>query len=105
MDADDTLTDDLAREAAYRERATVLLDEVAQRGREVLLEAGIPLNIFFVVPPSGDAILSLGAIANKEEWQDIRAIVSRLVQHSIGLDPVQCRQVICAMSYGDDATP
>lgn len=81
-----------------RERATALLDEMAARARKVLREAGIPLDVFFIVPPSGDAILTLGAAINKDEWHDIRAVVSSLVRRSIGLEPSRCREIFCAMA-------
>jgi hypothetical protein len=105
MDECRTLTDELAEEMAYRDSATALLDEIAARARTALRGAGITLDIFFIVPPSGDAILTCGAAISKEDWQGIRTVVSRLVQRSIGLDPIQCRQVICAMSDKDDAMP
>ena len=44
MGARDTLTDDQVDEAAYRDRATIILDGVAQRAREVSRKAGIPLT-------------------------------------------------------------
>ena len=46
MDAHDGLIDDQAEEVGYRERATALLDEVAQLGREVLQRAGNPPRHF-----------------------------------------------------------
>jgi len=103
MGARDTLTDDQVDEAAYRDRATIILDGVAQRAREVLRKAGIPLNIFFVVPAAGDAILTLGAAVNQEKWQEIRSAVSSIVRRSVGLEPAQCRQVICAIDRSDDS--
>ena len=87
---------DTTDETAYRERATLLLDEFAQRARAVLRDAGIGIDLIFVVPPSGDVILTFGAAAElyREEWQAIRTTVSSLVRRSIGLEsgPVpRCR--------------
>jgi hypothetical protein len=92
-------------ETAYRERATLLLDEFAQRARAVLRDAGIGIDLIFVVPPSGDVILTFGAAAElyREEWQAIRTTVSSLVRRSIGLDPAQCRDVVCAMSHAGES--
>ena len=101
MNEHDTLTDD-HDETACRERATALLDEIAAQARTALQEAGIRLNVFFVVPPSGDAILTLAAAVNREEWQEIRAVVSSFVRRSIGLEPSRCREIICAKVHGDD---
>lgn len=102
MDAPDTVIDDLADEAAYRERATALLDELAHRARVALRKAGIRLNVYFVLPPSGDAILTLGATASQEEVQKIKAAIGLIVRRSIGLEPGQCREIVYAMGDADD---
>jgi hypothetical protein len=98
MDEHDTLINDSDAESAYRERATAILDEVAALGRKALKEADIPLDVFFVVPCSGDAILTLGVVISREEWQDNRAVVSSLVRRAIGLEPSRCREIFCAMT-------
>jgi hypothetical protein len=92
-------------ELTYRERATALLDELAQQARGVLRNAGIGIDVIFVVPPSGDVILTFASAAElySEEWKAIRATVASLVRRSIGLDPPQCRDVVCAMAHESDA--
>jgi hypothetical protein len=96
---------DMTDETAYRERATLLLDEFAQRARAVLRDAGIGIELIFVVPPTGDVILTFGVAAElySEEWKAIRATVSSLVRRSVGLEPAQCRDVVCAMAHARDA--
>ena len=100
-----SVTDD--DETIYRERATVLLDEFAQRAREVLRDAGIGIDLIFVVPASGDVILTFSVAAElySKEWQALRAAVSLLVRRSIGLEPSQCRDVVCAMAHADVPPP
>ena len=92
---------DMTDEANYRERAIALLDEFAQQAREVLRDAGIGIDLIFVVPPTGDVILTFGVAAElySEEWKAIRATVSSLVRRSVGLEPAQCRDVVCAMGH------
>jgi hypothetical protein len=92
-------------ETAYRERATALLDEFAEQARGVLRDAGIGIDLIFVVPPSGDVILTFGAAAElyNEEWKAIRATVSSLVRRSLGLDPAQHRDVVCSLAHNGDA--
>ena len=51
-----SITDD--DETAYRERATALLYKFAEQARGVLRDAGIGIDLIFVVPPSGDVILT-----------------------------------------------
>jgi hypothetical protein len=97
---------DITDETAYRELATALLDEFAQQARVILREAGIGIDLIFVVPPSGDVILTFGTAAElySQEWQALRTTLSSLVRHSIGLEPAQCRNVVCAMVDGGSAS-
>jgi hypothetical protein len=104
MDTPHTVRDDKASEVAHRERATALLDELAHQARVALRNARIPLNVYFIVPESGGAILTLGAVADKDEWHGLQAEVGKIVRRSIGLNPARCREIICAMSHSDDAT-
>jgi hypothetical protein len=91
-------------ETAYRERATALLDEFAQQARGVLRDAGIGIDLIFLVPASGDVILTFGTAAElySQEWQTLRSTVSSLVRRSIGLEPAQCRDVVYAMAHAGD---
>ncbi len=58
-DEREDLTDD-GRAAAHRERATAMLPEIAQQVKEALDRAGIDTSVFFLVPNSGDAIITFG---------------------------------------------
>ena len=104
MDEPCSGTDD--DETAYRERATALLDEFAQQARRVLRDAGIGIDLFFVVPKSGDAILTFSTAAElySEELDAVRATVSSLVRRSIGLESARCRDIVCAMSNAHECS-
>jgi hypothetical protein len=99
MDERCSVTDD--NETIYRARATVLLDGFAEQARGVLRDAGIGIDLIFVVPPSGDVILTFCTAAElySEDWKAIRSTVSLLVRRAIGLEPAQCRDVVCAMAH------
>ena len=99
MDEHSSITID--DELTYRERATALLDEFAQQARRALRDAGIGIDLIFVVPPSGDVILTFGAAAElyNDEWTAIRSTVSSLVLRSIGMEPAQGRDIVCAMAH------
>jgi hypothetical protein len=102
MDERSTLTNDDDDESDFRERATAILDEVAAQARARLHAAGIRLNVFFVVPRSGDAILTLAAAICPEEWQNIKGVLSSLVRRSVGLlEPSRCREIVCVGTYSD----
>jgi hypothetical protein len=92
-------------ETAYRERATALLDEFGAQARRVLRDAGIGIDLVFLVPTSGDVILTFAAAAElyNKECEAIRATVSSLVRHSLGLEPAQCWDVVCSMTHTGDS--
>ena len=96
-DALDDLTDD-ERVAAHRERVKAMLPEIAQQIREALAEQGIDTPLFFIVPHSGDAIITFGTSGDPsgDEWDRVGEIVGSIVAQSIGLDRVRCRPVTCA---------
>jgi hypothetical protein len=77
----------------------------AEQARVILRNAGIGIDVIFVVPRSGDVILTFGTAAElySEDWKAIKATVSSLVRRSVGLDPAQCQQVVCAMAHAGDA--
>jgi hypothetical protein len=102
MDEYSSTTDD--DETAYRERATALLDEFAQQARGVLRDAGIGIDLIFVVPESGDVILTFAMAAElySAEWKAIKTSVSSLVRRGIGLEAAQCRDVVCAMAHAGE---
>ena len=68
----DDLTDD-SDEATYRERATALLDQIAQQAKQALSNAGIDIDLFFLIPRSGDAILTFGTLADPPDdlWSTV----------------------------------
>ena len=54
---DPALDDDVT---AHRERAKERLAQIAEQTKQVLAEQGIDTSVFFLVPHSGDAILTFG---------------------------------------------
>jgi hypothetical protein len=105
MDTDayyDDLTDN-NDEATYRERATAILDEIAQQAKQALSNAGIGIDLFFIVPRSGAAILTFGTPGDPPDdlWDKVRDIISSIVQRSIGLERLRCRELACAKTHTD----
>ena len=71
-DEREDLADD-GRAAAHRERATAMLPEIAQQVKEALTGERIDTSVFFLVPNSGDAIITFGSAVdpptpNGVEW-------------------------------------
>jgi hypothetical protein len=95
-DGRDDLTDDEAEVMAHRARARDLLTEITQKVRQALDHAGIDLDVFVMIPSSGDAIATFGAAGNPPEWDRVSELVSSIVGQSVGLARTRCREVACA---------
>ena len=89
--------DDEAQDGDYRERVIANLDAITRQTKQALSDAGINIDIFFVIP-SSDSIITYGTVTDPsdEEWGSVSAIVSNIVRQSVGLDRTRCRDVVCA---------
>jgi len=91
-DTPDDRTDDVAD---HRARVGNLLPEIIEQAKQALADANISLDLFFIVPSSGAAILTIGTVADPpdEVWSRTSEIVSKIVALTIGL---ATRTVACA---------
>ena len=96
-DQQDDLTDDECV-AVQRDRAMGMLNQIAQQAKAALDEQGLDISLFFLVPHSGDAIITFGTSGDPsdDEWDRVGEIVGSIVAQSIGLDQVWCRPVVTA---------
>src|SRR5690349_1245210 len=96
-DEPDDLTDD-ERVADHRDRARSELDQIAQRAKQALINAGIDIPVFFTIPNSGDSVLTFGTVTDPadEAWDRASKIISSIVGESVGLTRTRCREVMCA---------
>jgi hypothetical protein len=94
-DEHDDLTDDDV--VAHRAQAAAKLDQIVQQTKWALKEHGIDLDLFFVIPRSGDSIITFGTVSDPpdELWGQVSAVVSSIVGRAVGLDRVRCREVMC----------
>ena len=94
----DETTDDVP---AYRERATGLLQDIAQQTKQALADAGINLHIFFTIPSSGHSIITFGTVADPDDetWTTVSEIVSAVVKRTIGVERTRCRSLLCATTH------
>jgi hypothetical protein len=99
---DPTYDDDVT---TYRARARNLLTEITRQAKQALDGAGISLDVFVMIPSSGDAIATFGTAASPadEVWSRVSEIVSSIVGESVGLARTRCREVACA-STGEEIT-
>ena len=70
----------------YRARARNLLTEITRQVRQALDDAGISLDVFVMIPSSGDAIATFGTAADPadEAWDRASKIISSIVGESRG---------------------
>ena len=94
---DDLIMDDDVVEA-QRARASAELDQITRMAKQALVHAGIDLELFFMVPGRGAAILSYGTTGDPDDklWDRVRDIIFAVLQETIGLERPQCHAVICA---------
>jgi hypothetical protein len=85
-----------------RERAASKLDQIAQLVRQALMEHGIDVTVFFVVPSSGDAIVTFGTTGNPPDdlWARISDLVNAVVKEAVGVGRLRCRHLVCAGTDG-----
>jgi hypothetical protein len=83
----------------YRERAASVLDQIARDAKEALAHQDI--DLFFLVPNSGDAILIYGTPADPDDasWERVGVVVSAIVGRLIGLRGTRRRPVQCATTH------
>jgi hypothetical protein len=93
---DDPADDDAV--TAHRARARNLLPQITQQVRQALEEAGIKIDVFLMVPTTGDAVASFGTITDPpdKEWARVSEMVSAIVRQSVGLTHTRCREIACA---------
>src|ERR1700760_2970925 len=74
------------------------LDQIALRVKEALIDANIDLELFFMVPSSGDAILTFGTMSDPDDelWDRVGLAIVSVLQEAVGLECTRSRPVLCA---------
>jgi hypothetical protein len=98
---DDEMPDNDAAEgdeATYRSRAAAELDQIARQTKQTLVEADIDIDVFFLIPSSGNSVLIFGTPGDPDDdlWSRVSDVVGSVLRNLIGLDRVRCRQLMCA---------
>jgi hypothetical protein len=96
---DDLIHGDAA--TAHRDRAREMLNEIARQTRQALAQHRIDLSVFFLVPSSGDAVITFGCSGDPSdnEWHRAAEIVASIVAGLVGLRDPQLRKVQCATTH------
>ena len=84
--------------AAQRAIARNLLPQITQQVKRALQEASIEIDVFLMIPATGDAIANFGTLADPpdELWTRIGEIVCSIVRRAVGLDRICSRPLSCA---------
>ena len=87
--------------ADHRDRARNLLPQITQQVRQALNDADIDLDVFLMIPASGDAVATFGTVSDPDDelWKRVTEIVSSIVGETVGLGRTRCREVICATTH------
>jgi hypothetical protein len=95
-ESDDQTDDDDV--PAYRERAAAEIDQIAGRTKQTLIDAGIDLDVFFLIPSSGNSIAVFGTMGDPPDdlWDRVSDAVVSVLRDTTGLKRARCRQVVCA---------
>ena len=93
--------------AAQRAKARNLLPQITQQVKQALQEASIEIDVFLMIPASGDAIATFGTLADPpdELWTRIGDIVCSIVRRAVGLDRVCSRPLSCATTADEMINP
>jgi hypothetical protein len=94
------------RMTAYRARLKGGLDAIAAEAKQRLADENLDIPLFFVVPNSGRSIVNFGTVRDPDDatWQRTREIVAAIIEASVGIPRVRCREMHCATT-DDQARP
>jgi hypothetical protein len=95
---DSANSDSHERPAELRRRATEALPQIAEQANEALRQVGIEFDVFFIVPRSGNAILTFGTLADPtdEVWEAASNIINVIVQDAIDAGELRSHELSCA---------
>ena len=97
METDEWIEDDEGV-AAQRARARNLLPQITQQVKQALQEASIEIDVFLMVPATGDAIATFGTLADPRDelWSSVGEIVCAVLGKTVGLKRARRRELVCA---------
>jgi hypothetical protein len=84
--------------AAQRARARNLLPQITQQVKQALYDASIEIDVFLMIPTTGDAIATFGTPTEPpdELWNSVGEIVCAVLGKTVGLKRARCRGLACA---------
>jgi hypothetical protein len=91
----------------HRARASNLLPQITQEVKAALSEADIGLDVFLIVPSTGDTVLTFGTVADPpdELWDRVSEIVCSIVRQTVGLRRTRSRPAVCASTGAPASSP
>ena len=93
-------SDARASTATRRAQARRLLPHIVERTRSALAAAGITYEVFYLVPGSGDAVITFGTDIEPDptdaEWSVISGIVCGIIKDALKIAKVTTREMTSA---------
>jgi hypothetical protein len=75
-----------------------LAPQITQQVKQALSEASIEIDVFLMIPTTGDAIATFGTLTDPpdELWSSVGEIVCTVLAKTVGLKRARCRGLACA---------
>jgi hypothetical protein len=85
---------------AQRDIIRQSLDAIANDIGMAMRDAGLTFPIYFAMPNSGDAVVTIATTLDPsdDDWREAAAIVCQIIQEKIGCGRLQGRELACAVA-------
>lgn len=92
-----------------REISGEMLTQIAETSKRALSSEGILIDLFFLVPTGGSAILTFGTTADDDVvsnalWQRVIDLVSAVVRNCLKIERIRTNEIACTMMHADRQT-
>jgi hypothetical protein len=84
-----------------REQIAERLPEISSRTKSELQAAGITFPIFFLIPTSGNALITVGTTNDPgdDEWELASSIAVSVMQEVLGTEHLKTNSIACALAH------
>ena len=84
-----------------REQVVENLEEIAERTKAELEAAGVRFPVFFLIPTSGDALITVGTTHDPDdlEWEVASQIALSVMQDVLATRKLRSNSIACALAY------
>jgi hypothetical protein len=83
--------------SSCRRLVTESLNKIASRVRTALDDSGLDIEVFFMIPSSGEALMTFATPVDpsEEDWARANKIICDVVENTIGIEGLRSRALPC----------